>query len=56
MEKLHNGELHNLNSSPNIFRQIKSWRMRQAGHVACTEEDRKEQKTFMGRPKGKRPL
>jgi hypothetical protein len=26
--KLHNGELHNLNSSPNIIRQIKSRRMR----------------------------
>jgi hypothetical protein len=32
--KLHNEELHNLYSSPNIVRTIKSRRMRWAGHVA----------------------
>jgi hypothetical protein len=32
--KLHCGELHNLYSSPDIIRQIKSRRMRWAGHVA----------------------
>jgi hypothetical protein len=32
--KLHSGELHNLYSSPDIIRQIKSKRMRWAGHVA----------------------
>jgi hypothetical protein len=32
--KLHNGELHNLYSSPDIIRQIKSRKMRWAGHVA----------------------
>jgi hypothetical protein len=32
--KLHNEELHNLCSSPNIIRMIKSRRMRWAGHVA----------------------
>jgi hypothetical protein len=31
--KLHNEELHNLYSSPNIIRMIKSRRMRWAGHV-----------------------
>jgi hypothetical protein len=31
---LHNGELHNLYSSPDIIRQIKSMRMSWAGHVA----------------------
>jgi hypothetical protein len=31
--KLHNGELHNLNSSPDIITQIKSRRMRWAGCV-----------------------
>jgi hypothetical protein len=32
--KLHNDELHNLYSSPNIVRVIKLRRMRWAGHVA----------------------
>jgi hypothetical protein len=32
--RLHNEELHILYSSPNIIRQIKSRRMRWAGHVA----------------------
>jgi hypothetical protein len=32
--KLHNEELHNLYSLPNIIRMIKSMRMRWAGHVA----------------------
>jgi hypothetical protein len=32
--KLHNEGLHNLYSSPNIIRMIKSRRMRWAGHVA----------------------
>jgi hypothetical protein len=35
--KLHNVELHNLYSSPNIVRVIKSRRMRWVGHVACME-------------------
>ena len=39
--KLHNEELNNLYSSPNIVRAIKSRRMRWAGHVARTRgEDR----------------
>jgi hypothetical protein len=33
-KKLHNEELHDLYSSPNIVRVIKSRRMRWAGHVA----------------------
>jgi hypothetical protein len=32
--KLHNEELHNMYSLPNIIRMIKSRRMRWAGHVA----------------------
>jgi hypothetical protein len=31
--KLHNEELHNLHSSPNIIRMLKLRRMRLAGHV-----------------------
>jgi hypothetical protein len=32
---LHSEELHNLNSSPNVSRMMKSRRMRRAKHVAC---------------------
>jgi hypothetical protein len=42
--KLHNEELHNLYSSPNIIRMIKSSRMRWAGHVARMGETRESQK------------
>jgi hypothetical protein len=38
--KLHNEELDDLYSSPNIFRAIKSRRMRWTGHVARMEERR----------------
>jgi hypothetical protein len=54
--KLHNDELHNLHSSPNIVRVIKLRRMRWAGHVACLEEGRGVYRVLDGRPKGKRPL
>jgi hypothetical protein len=37
--KLHNRELHNLYSSPDIIRQIKSRRMRWARHVARMGEE-----------------
>jgi hypothetical protein len=54
--KLHNEELYNLYSSPNITRQIKSMQMRWAGHVACSGEKRKVYKILVGKPEGKRPL
>jgi hypothetical protein len=54
--KLHSGELHNLYSSPDIVRQIKSWRMRGAGDVAHMGEGRTVYKVSVGKPKGKRPL
>jgi hypothetical protein len=54
--KLHNEEFHNLYSSPDIIRQVKSKRMRWAGHVACMGEERKVYKVLVGKPKGKRPL
>jgi hypothetical protein len=38
--KLHNEELHDLYSSPNIIRIIKSRRMRWEGHVARMGEKR----------------
>jgi hypothetical protein len=54
--KLHSEELHNLYSSPDIIRQVKSRRMRWAGYVACTGEERKVYKVLAGKPEGKRPL
>jgi hypothetical protein len=37
---IHNEEFNDLYSSPNIFRMIKSRRIRWAGHVACMGENR----------------
>jgi hypothetical protein len=54
--KLHNGELHNLYSSPDIIRQIKSRRMRWAGHVARMGEGRNVYRVLVGKSEGKRPL
>jgi hypothetical protein len=54
--KLHNDELHNLYSSPNIVRVIKSRRMRRAGHVARMREGRSVYRVLVGRPEGKKPL
>jgi hypothetical protein len=54
--KLHNGELHNLYSSPDIIRQIKSRRMRWAGHVARMGEGRNVYRVLVGKHEGKRPL
>jgi hypothetical protein len=54
--KLHNEELHILYSFPNIIRQIKSRRMRWAGHVARVGEKRNLYRVLMGKPEGKRPL
>jgi hypothetical protein len=54
--KLHNRELHNLYSSPDIIRQIKSRRMRWAGHVARMGEGRNVYRVLVGKPEGKRPL
>ncbi|KAJ4436977.1 hypothetical protein ANN_17109 [Periplaneta americana] len=54
--KLHNAELHALYSSSNIIRNIKSRRLRWAGHVARMGESRNAYKVLVGRPEGKRPL
>jgi hypothetical protein len=53
--KLHNEELHNLYSSPDIIRQVRSRRMRWAGHVAHMGEERKVCKVLVGKPEGRRP-
>ena len=54
--KLHNEELNDLYSLPNIVRVVKSRRMRWAGHVACMGEDIVLHRVLMGKPEGKRPL
>jgi hypothetical protein len=54
--KLHSGELRDFYSSSSIIRQIKSRRMRLAGHVAYMGEERKVYKVLVGKPKRKRPL
>jgi len=54
--KLHNVELNDLSSLPNIVRVVKSRRMRWAGHVARMGEDRDVHRVLMGKPEGKRPL
>jgi hypothetical protein len=54
--KLHNDELHNLYSSPNIVRVIRSRRMRWAGHVARMGEGRGVYRVLVGKPGGKTPL
>jgi hypothetical protein len=46
-------ELHNLYSSPNTVRVIKSRRMRWAGHVARMEEGRGVYRVWFGGPKGR---
>ncbi|KAJ4431420.1 hypothetical protein ANN_20017, partial [Periplaneta americana] len=54
--KLHKAELHALYSSPDIIRNIKSRRLRWAGHVARMGESRNAYRVLVGRPEGKRPL
>ena len=54
--KLHNEELSDLYSLPNIVRVVKSRRMRWAGHVARTGEGRGVYRVLVGKPVGKRLL
>ena len=50
--KLHNSEQHALYSSPKIIRNLKSRRLRWAGHVVSRNAFR----FLVGRPEGKRSL
>jgi hypothetical protein len=54
--KLHNEELHNFNSSPNIIRMIKSRRIRWAAHVVRMGEKRNTYRILVGKPEKYRPL
>ena len=54
--KLHNEELNDLYSSPNILWVIKSRRMRWAGYVARMGEGRGVYGGLVGKSEGKRPL
>jgi hypothetical protein len=54
--RLHNEELYDLYSSPNIIRVIKSRRIRWAGHVARIGDRRCAYRVLVGIPDGKRPL
>jgi hypothetical protein len=51
--KLHSEEVHNLYSCPDIIRQVKSRRMRWAGHVARMGEERKVYKFLVGKARRK---
>jgi len=54
--RLHNEELNDLYSPPNIVRVIKSRRVRWAGHVARMGELRGVYRVLVGKPEGRRPL
>jgi len=53
---IHNEELNDLYSSPNIVQVIESRRMRWAGHVARMGEGRGVYRVLVGKPEGKKPL
>ena len=54
--RLHNEDLNDLYSSPNIVRVIKSRRMRWAGHVARMGEERGVYRVLVGKLERRRPL
>jgi hypothetical protein len=54
--KVHNKEHHNMFSSPNIIRMVKSKKMRWAGHVSQMGENRNAYMILLAKPDGKRPL
>jgi len=55
LRRLHNAELNDLYSSPNIVWVIKSRRMRWAGHVARMGEETGAYRFLVGKPEERRP-
>jgi hypothetical protein len=51
-QRLHNEELHNLYSSPDIIRAVKSREIRWTGHIAYLEEMRNLYRMLVGKPEG----
>jgi hypothetical protein len=56
LRKLHNEELDNLYSLPDIIRMIKSRRMKWARNVARMGGRRNAYRILVGKPEGQRPL
>ena len=54
--RLHNEELNDLYSSPNMVRVIKSRRMKWTGHVARMGEEKGVYRVLVGKLDGRRPL
>jgi hypothetical protein len=54
--KLHNEELNDLNSPPNIIQVIKSRRMRCVGHIAHMGKRRGAHRFLRSKPEGKGPF
>jgi hypothetical protein len=54
--RLRNKKLYALYSSPDIFQEIKSRRLRWAGHVTRMGESRGAYRVLVGKPEGRRPL
>ena len=54
--RLHNEELNDLYSSPNIVQVIKSKRMRWAGYAARMDEETGVYRALVRKPEGKSPL
>jgi hypothetical protein len=54
--KLYNEKLHNLYSSLNVIRMIKSWKMTLGRACSTNGEKRIAYRILVGKPEGKRPL
>jgi len=53
---MHNEEIHNLYTSPNIIRVFTTWSMRCAAYVARMRRTRNAYNILVGKREGKRPL